>query len=364
MPLARIDAQEFLQARAAGLRAWGIPESELSEGRRGIVHFWGDGPDSWLGFWRSRAKIAAAHEEWVKACLCLGAAKYPVLGTDDLRGHLADQSILLSHANEGGTFERRTTIIASGSQPIDVPYHLYGHHGPERAFICLCGGLDTYKCELHLIANLLAKWVSCPVVVLDMPGTGETNTQISLNGEAFFESFFANVLPSSRRVCFIGISFGGYWALRLAFAKAVSAAVDIGGPVGIARSADASILNLPSEMRFMINAVLGKNDEAVAISNLRSLSSAIESKLDGHPAPILAINGRDDPYVPRQDLQFLRRYPTAEIIEVQNAGHCAAEKIHRLLPAVVHWIAPNLGINSIRTTIAGVLDKAIRPAWE
>jgi esterase FrsA len=357
----KIDPKSFLAARAEGFEGWGLQRSDIEDGVREIERFAGGGPGSWETFWRSRADAARSSQPF-RACLCLGASKYPLLGSPELERLLAEQLAILTPLAAAGAFERKIANLSVGGRSITVPYHLYGQRWRQHGrLVCLCGGLDTYKAELHRMAKLLASWTECCVLVVDMPGTAETATQADIDGENFFDQLFAAAMPDRRQTCFIGISFAGYWALRLAFARKVDAAVDVGGPVSISQRSRDVVAELPFDMVYILLSALRLSDLNEASALLERLSAQFKTLLSNSPVPVLAINGDRDPYVPTEDVTFLRAYPEASVVIVEGSGHCAARKLWRVFPKIVHWIRLRMDSPSSWTVAARVLDALIAP---
>ncbi|MGY0058275.1 hypothetical protein ACWY4P_17265 [Streptomyces sp. LZ34] len=84
-------------------------------------------------------------------------------------------------------------------------------------------------------------------------------------------------------MAYLGLSFGGYWAVKPAVRGVVDAAVNIGGPTG-------------------------------------------------------AANGAHDHFIPRGDTTRLANRPNTTVWIVPGATHCAAEHIRPLLAATWAWL--------------------------
>jgi esterase FrsA len=353
--------RSFLISRIEEFSALGIPYADIVAGQQEIERFSGSAEDqgAWQHFWRGRA--AACRDTMpARASVYLGAAKYPVLGQPGMQAIIDEQRTLIK-ADQDFPFDCRWATVESRGDKIRVPFHVYGEQWrANKRLICICGGLDVYKCELHSLAGNLSNWTRCAVATVDMPGTGETLTGIDQQ-EDFFKTLFDCIMPDRQRTCLIGMSFGGYWALRLAFAGTVQCAVDIGGPAGVGTSIQREIADLPNEMMYVLLSAFQKLEAEVRAA-LKPLSAALQEHIrEGNPVPIMAINGQDDPYIPESDVVFLKekKYPNADVIIVPKCGHCAAGKLWWFVPKIIHWIGQKMEISGWRIAATGIADAAI-----
>ena len=59
-------------------------------------------------------------------------------------------------------------------------------------------------------------------------------------------------------------------------------------------------------------------------------------------APLILINGDNDPYIPKTDVTKFDGIPNIETRIIPNSGHCAASKIGEVMPWVIGWLKEKL----------------------
>ncbi|MBF8185021.1 alpha/beta hydrolase [Nonomuraea sp. K274] len=322
--------------RALQFAGWGIPEPVISRVRASVDDMWGDGPSSWVPVWRAEALAAEAGEQWLTAALCWGAARFPCLAGP---ARVQAYERQLACYPKAAAFERWVCEVPYRSGTTPVPVHLY--RGDSRSLLVMSGGVDTWKVEVHRTALAAARGMT--VAVLDMPGTGESEVPLAADADVILAGAVERIAGhvGAGRTAFVGLSFGGHWAAKLALTGRVHAAVDIGGPVGAAgHTVDLS--TLPNGMPGIVGHALGlaalptadDADRFAADFSLRR-QGLLDDPL---PVPLLAVNGTADPYLPAEDTAVFHGDPNATAWLVPGAGHCASEHLATLLPAALAWL--------------------------
>ncbi|WP_165977434.1 alpha/beta fold hydrolase [Nonomuraea diastatica] len=245
----------------------------------------------------------------------------------------------------------------SGTTPVTA--HLFpGAAGAP--LLVVCGGVDTWKVELHRTAAAAGSGVT--VAVLDMPGTGESRVPLAADADTILAAAVQRIAEhtGARRTAFLGISFGGHWAAKLALTGRVDAAAGIGGPVGAADHAP-DLTTLPGAMPGIVAHALGLPalpgpEDAARFAAAFSLrrQGLLDAALH---VPLLAANGTSDPYVPVEDTAVFGCDPNATVWLVRDAAHCASEHLATLMPAVLAWLRHRLGGDE---ESAGRLERARR----
>ena len=122
----------------------------------------------------------------------------------------------------------------------NVRFYLTRPGGVDRPGVVLAwGGIDTWKEESHARLGALLRARGLAVVLIDIPGTGESPVLASADAERQYTPVFDYLAARSdldgSRCGVIGASFGGYWAMKLAYTHRdhVTAAVNWGGGVHI-----------------------------------------------------------------------------------------------------------------------------------
>ncbi|MFJ9618385.1 hypothetical protein [Streptomyces noursei] len=189
-----------------------------------------------------------------------------------------------------------------------------------------------------------------------MPGTGEAPGPLPPDGDRLLSALVSEIRRRhpGEPVAYLGLSFSGRWAVKLAVQGVVDAAVDIGGPTGAAEPEEP--IDVPA-LPYGMPGILGN------ALDLAGLPRAAE--IDGMPAafslrrqgllpplgdgaegtdgtdsrvPLLAANGAHDQFIPRGDTTRPADRPDTTVWLVPGATHCAAEHIRPLPAATWVWL--------------------------
>ncbi|RJF87379.1 alpha/beta fold hydrolase [Oleomonas cavernae] len=362
-----LSPSDLFEERSKQFVAWGIPEKTIRNVQARVVDTWADGPGGWTYEWMQEATRAKAAADWLLASSLFGAARFPCLAKPNRVAALDEQvkCFLKASSRFPGQFERRLIQCNVHGEIVGVPVHIYMPKGTSALpTVLLSGGVDTGKMELHRIALMLSKLGGLRVVAMDMPGTGESN--LPLTDEV--DSVYRTVLDTFRgqgKIGILGVSFGGHWAAKLALRRDVDVAVNFGGPIGANDIDGAYIAGLPNGMPGIIgNAMRLKAypDAAVADRMLQGFSLRDQGLLDqADCARMLVVNGSADPYIPLADVEVFRRYPSAEVWLLRGLGHCAAEKIARVVPGMITWLRKELHGESVGNRLFHGVALMLRP---
>jgi esterase FrsA len=367
-----LDPQQLLDERSEQMKGWGIPERTLSAMRHSIKDMWSSSAGGWCFEWARCASDAERSRNWLKAAMLYGAAKFPVTNTDDRKRAFADQirCYLLASSGFHCAFERRSISVEYRGKTEHVPLHIYQRRAkridPTCPVIFVSGGVDTWKIEMHRLWVALAQFGGFRVVALDMPGTGESTVSLASDSEIIYQSVI-QAFQSHRAVKtgILGVSFGGHWAAKLALLGSVTAAVDIGGPVGLEPGIPEPH-SYPNGMAGIVGCALGLSSAPTAEqlrSELARFYFCKQGLTQATPhTPLLVINGSDDPYVPMSDTTGFRNVPGARVWLVNGAYHCAAEKLPRIMPGVIAWLRSQLHGRTAGSRIFESLTRAVLPA--
>jgi esterase FrsA len=362
-----INPHDLFDERRIQFARWGIPRSTIARVERRITDNWHEGAGGWTYEWSREAAAAQADKRWLLAAMLYGAARFPVVCTPARHEALRNQvqCFMRASANFPVHFERIEICHEDGGT-VRFPAHVYQpRQRGEYPVVCLTGGVDTGKMELHRLALAFALYGRFTVVALDMPGTGETDTPLQPTSDRLYRTVLSR-FEGRHKKAIVGVSFGGHWAAKLALRNEVDAAIDWGGPVG-AEDRDASVVaHLPNGMTGIVaNAARLPDlpDIAGMERFLDMFSLRRQTLFDGVDcAPLLVVNGDCDPYIPSQDVRVFNAYPSARVWLLRGLGHCAAEASMRVVPGMLTWLRATLHGHSIGNRVALRLAEWVLPA--
>lgn len=363
-----LDPSELFAERAIQMQGWGIPERTVNSVREAVTESWTDGPGGWVYEWVKQARAAEDAKRWLEAATCYGAAKFPVACTPSRKQAL--QSQIKAYLQASGRFpchfERAEIQVNYRGSKIPVVVHLF-ERGRRKStpLVCLTGGVDTLKMELHRLAIALAIFGGFRVAVMDMPGTGESTVSLQPDADVIYRGVIEELKSDHSKTAIIGISFGGHWAAKLALSGGIDAAVDIGGPIGFA-SADAAFLtSLPNGMTGIVANAMGldhmpSNEEATFL--LSSFSLREQGLLDQSPhCRLLVVNGNKDPYISIADTLGFVNARNTSVWLVKDASHCAAEHFGRIFLSTIAWLRVELHGRSFFNTALHKMSHTVLP---
>lgn len=325
---------------------------------------WGTGAESWVPVWARLAREAEAGGHWLRAAQLWGAARFPALATAARQEAYDRQLVAYAKATVGHRlpvrFQRVTVEVPVDGGTGILPLHLMARRHRHRrcpGVLVLSGGVDTWKVELHRMAVATALATGLLVVAVDMPGTGEAPGPLAPDGDRLLAGLIGEVRRRhpGEPVAYLGLSFGGHWAVKLAARGVVDAAVDIGGPTGAAEPEETvDVLALPYGMPGILGNALGLTslpaadeiDAMLAAFSLRRQGLLGPTKDNG--VPLLAANGAHDHFIPRADTTRLAARPNTTVWIVPGATHGAAEHIRPLLAASWAWLLTRPAVRSNR----------------
>lgn len=218
------------------------------------------------------------------------------------------------------------------------------------------GGLDSYKefiAEQYGSAYLKA---GLAYVAIDMPGTGDSPVKAVPGSERIFARLIDALQQrqdvDGNRIAFQGVSWGGHWALRMAFAEPqrIKATVSWGGPVHAYFQRGWQLRALGT--REYLFDLLAARAGVYGVDGLEDFLTfgptlSIRDLLDRPTAPLLLVNGEKDSQVPIDDLYLVLRSGSAKQAWVNpQGGHLGRSKDwpdRRILDeVVVPWLAEKL----------------------
>lgn len=322
-------------------------------------------PDAWADAWgglvddlEQRAAAAEDPEEqrrlWWQAYQAAFLGRYPV-PNHPRKAALYDRA----RAN----FARSTALEDPPAEIIDVPFagragegdtvrfYLTRPAGVERPAVVLAwGGIDTWKEESHTRIGALLRSRGVAVVLVDMPGTGESPVLAGVDAERQYTPVFEYLAGrddlDGARCGVIGASFGGYWAMKLAYThrEHVAAAVNWGGGIHITFQAEwqQRSRNASSYLMDLMAArarIFGGETFEDYVARCPELSLLDQGLLDQPSAPILLVNGRDDQQNSIGDLYLALDHGDPKAARVFDGGHMGEGPV---VPTLTGWLLDQL----------------------
>ncbi len=268
---------------------------------------------------------------------------------------LGSQAFLKYGALQDQKIERIEIPYSGGVIPILI--QLPKAEGRAPVMLSL-GGLDSFK--EYVAERYGPVYMSRGIgwVAVDAPNTGETKLLPDKTAERAYSAVIDYLLTRKdidpQRIGLQGVSMGGYWSTRIAFAehKRLKLAINWAGPLDAAwaptqiRGALASkeyLFGLPKALL----AQSGFDSLAALVEGQQNLSIVKMGLVDKPTPPMLVVNGLKDSLVPAADtlLLLLHGLPksawiNAEGIHLARSAQWNDERIMRevILPWIVQQI--------------------------
>ncbi len=328
-------------------------------------------PEPWAAAWgglaedfaeraRTTEDPARRHYLWLQAYNAAFLGRYPV-PNHPLKAELYDRArayFLEATALEQPPLEAVEVPFAGrDGEGETVRFYLTRPDGVERPRVALAwGGIDTWKEESHARLGALLRARGLAVVLVDVPGTGESPLLASVDAERQYTPVFDYLAARSdldgSRCAVLGASFGGYWAMKLAYTHRnhVAAAVNWGGGVHITftREWQERSRNAASYLMDLMAArarIFGGSTFEDYVEHCRELSLLDQGHLDSPSSPILLVNGRDDQQNSIEDLYLSLDHGDPKTARVFDGGHMGQGPT---VPTIVDWICTQLAVNPVR----------------
>jgi len=314
-------------------------------------------PEPWTAAWGAlaedfadRARVAgdrtAQHELWLQAYRAAFMGRYPVPNHP-----LKEQQ----YARARELFLRATALEDPPLEVVELPFEgdtlrFYvtrpadAQSRPPVAMVW--AGIDTWKEEMHGRLGALLRSRGLAVLLVDMPGVGESPVLASPDAERQWTPIFDWLATrddlDGARCAAVGGSFGGYWAMKLAYTHRdrLRCAVNWGGGVHItftpewqqkSRDASSYLMDLmPARAR-----IFGGETFEDYVTRCPELSLLDQGLLDQPSAPLLLVNGRDDVQNSIDDVYLSLDHGDPKAARVFDGGHMGEGPV---APTIADWV--------------------------
>jgi esterase FrsA len=317
-------------------------------------------PESWAATWgavadRFAGEAEAAPDSPARREALLQAYRFSFLGRYPVPNHPAKEE---QYVRARDFFLRAASLdeppVERVSVPLDgteLPFYVLRPAGVERPRVVMVwGGIDTWKEEMYDRTGSLFRSKGYAVLLLDMPGVGESPLLAGRDAERqwtpVLDWLAAQQDLDSRRVAAVGASFGGYWAMKLAYThrERLRGCVNWGGGVHItftrewqerSRNASSYLVDLmPARAR-----IFGGETFEDYIARCGELSLLDQGLLDEPSAPLLLVNGRDDVQNSIDDIYLSLDHGDPKSARVFDGGHMGEGPV---VPTIVAWVGERL----------------------
>ncbi|MEW6265015.1 MAG: alpha/beta fold hydrolase [Thermodesulfobacteriota bacterium] len=351
----------FVEDRFHGWVEMGVAETELDQALRRIHDPQGDGSGSWV---YELSRPAALHEqaarkaeqagqkeaavqEYQKAAIFYYLARFPFVGSP--AKETAYRRHIQCYLKAAESMTPPLQIVRLPFEGKEIIGYLRIPNAPRPPVVIFSGGVDTWKSDFELaVLPMLRQGLA--VLALDMPGTGESQWPLAPESDRVYHRVieYLKTRPDldGERLGVLAVSFGGYFAVRLALTRPeVKASVNVGGPIALCFTAG-HIKNVPEVMVKTIAHAM-REDKDLPLRDLAAKAGvfSLEGLLRNpkHRAALLSINGDQDQLVLIDDLYIIAQLgvPQEEWV-YPGDGHCAPRHFNEWTVKAAAWLKARL----------------------
>jgi pimeloyl-ACP methyl ester carboxylesterase len=273
-----------------------------------------------------------------------------------------------SYAKALNAYQRYAALLPQKLEYVRIPFEgkeIVGYfrkpegEGPFPLMV-QCGGLDFLK---EQVADEALSYLphGLSVFAVDMPGTGEAPIKADVGAERMFSRVFdwAEERPDvdSTRMFMRGVSWGGHWATRVAFAEKdrILGAINHGGAVHYFFQPEWQLKALGTR-EYLLD-LFGARSNVFGVETLDEfleygprMSLLVDDQIDRPSAPLLVMNGALDSQVPIADQLLLLQHGDAKEAWINprgmhmgfGGGYGPERTIHEI---IVPWLLKRLALH-------------------
>ena len=295
-------------------------------------------------------KAQDSERDWLEVSFWYFLGRFPHYFNNAMKKSYAKHKKAYLKANSFSRYPIEKIQIPFGEQKVDTYLRKPIVESSSWPLVVIWGGIDIWKSDLqiHQIGNsLLEKGVA--VLAIDAPGTGDCTIPISSSAEKWFLAVLRAIkeredIDSTRIACY-GLSFGGYWATKLAVQLPwLAGAVNVGGPVH--HTFDANWLKqLPDLTYNTLSYSCGfESTKNAFLAYCEELSLINQGYLPAKVnAPLLLINGARDNLVKIAEIELLSAQGVnADTLIFSQDRHAASQNWRLHSQFSIEWLVGKL----------------------
>jgi dipeptidyl aminopeptidase/acylaminoacyl peptidase len=341
-----------------------VDEVDPDVARETIESLEGLDPERWTTAWGSAAERfaadaerasddAAARDAWLQAYRFAFLARYPTLN-DPLKRDWYERTreyFVKARSLDHPPLEVVTVPFEGrDGEGREIHFYVARPQGAKRPPVVMTwGGIDTWKEEMRSrVGSFLERGFA--MLLVDMPGIGQSPVLAGRDSERQWTPVFDWLEEQSdldaARVATLGASYGGYWAMKLAYThrERLRAAVNWGGGVHItftrewqeqSRNASSYLMDLMAARA----AIFGGKTFEDYVARCPELSLLDQGLLDQPSAPILLVNGRHDLQNATDDIYLSLEHGDPKTARIFPGGHMGEGPT---VPTIADWLAKRL----------------------
>jgi esterase FrsA len=295
---------------------------------------------------RSTALAFRAIDAWVKAITYYQVSAFPGHSTHRMQAYWRSRQL------SDALISAIAPAINVGVKHLEIPVSegdtvrgwlvLPSGRGPHPV-VLITNGLEGTVQELAL-ALLRYRGAGLAMFLMEMPGSYAYTKPMNPESEAIYRRVIDHLAADTRldphRIAMVGISFGGYWAARLAANDdRLACAVACGAPTH--HSFNDGPLGKPEIIIGALSDILGATNPIKLVRALKALT--IRDRYAHITIPLLAINGDQDTLLSTQDtIDLADAAPHATLLLYPDDDHCAMRHYRQWLDYSQDWLKEHL----------------------
>lgn len=296
---------------------------------------------------QERGRLLTAGESWLHAALSYHFAKFVWMLDLDRHQRASERSV--------DAMYRSLALLDPAAERLVVPFgdqSLFGNlrrptNVDRPPLVLLIPGLDSTKEEFFHAENVLLRR-GLATFSMEGPGQGEAGYSLSIRPDyevavgAVLDMLCARDDLDRHRIGALGVSLGGYYAVRAAAFEPRLAAVCVSG---VPYDYGEIVPKRPSHSRAAFMHHSGATDEEESFERARAFSLAGVAEMVRQP--LLVVAGKRDGLVPWEHAARVAEEASASTLWLFDEGnHVCMNIIYRWRPQAADWLRERLGANT------------------